>query len=113
MYIFFKVRVAKRKRREVKSVDKTMFVISEVQLGSLIEKIQLLADRIENIAIRNEEKVFYTREQVAEHYGISERATAKIFTNLLRDKVIDIGKTQKLAKSHIDKLFENGVKLKG
>lgn len=89
-----------------------MLVISEVQLGNLIEKIQLLADRIENIAIKNEEKVFYTREQVAEHYEISDRATAKIFTNILKDKVVDIGKTQKIAKSHIDKLFEEGVKLK-
>ncbi len=93
-------------------MEKTMLVISEAQLGNLIEKIQLLTDRIENIAIRNEEKVFYTREQVAKHYDISDRATAKIFTNILKDKVVDIGKTQKIAKFHIDKLFEEGVKLK-
>ena len=94
-------------------MEKTMFVISQVQLDNLTNKIQLLIDSLENISGKNEEKIFFTREQVAEHYGISERATAKIFTNLLRDKVVDIGKTQKLAKSHIDKLFEDGVKLKG
>lgn len=94
-------------------MEKTMFVISQVQLDNLTNKIQLLIDSLENISGKTEEKIFYTREQVAEHYGISERATAKIFTNLLRDKVVDIGKTQKLAKSHIDKLFEDGVKLKG
>lgn len=94
-------------------MEKTMFVISQVQLDNLTNKIQLLIDSLENISGKNEEKIFFTREQVAEHYDISERATSKIFTNLLRDKVVDIGKTQKLAKSHIDKLFEDGVKLKG
>lgn len=89
-----------------------MFVVSEVKLDELTEKIQLLIDSIENIS-NKEEKIFYTRKQVSEHYDLSPRETIKIFNKLLKDKVVDIGKEQKLAKTHIDKLFESGVKFKG
>lgn len=93
-------------------MEKTMYVVSEVQLNELIESIKLLTENLKNISGTNETKEFYTRKQVAEHYELSDRAVIKIFTKLLKDKVVNIGKEQKLAKIHIDDLFEKGVTLK-
>lgn len=93
-------------------MEKTMYVVSEVQLNELISSIKLLTENLQNLSGSSENKEFYTRKQVAEHYSLSDRAVIKIFTKLLEDKVVNIGKEQKLAKVHIDNLFEQGVTLK-
>lgn len=89
-----------------------MFVVSEIKIDELIKNIQLLNDNLQNLAVPEKSKEFLTREQVADKYDLSVRATTKIFNVLLRDKVIDIGKTQKICQTHIEDLFEQGVKLK-
>ena len=93
-------------------MENTMFVVSEIKIDELIKNIQLLNDNLQNLAVPEKSKEFLTREQVADKYDLSVRATTKIFNVLLRDKVIDIGKTQKICQTHIEDLFEQGVKLK-
>ena len=92
-------------------MEKTMYVVSEVQLEQLINSINLLNENIQNLT-GGKEKEFYTRKQTKEHYGISDRAIQKLYNVLLRDKVVNIGREQQLAKVHIDELFEQGVTLK-
>ena len=88
-----------------------MYVVSEVQLDQLINSINLLNENIQHLT-GGKEKTFYTRKQTKEHYGISDRAIQKLYNVLLRDKVVNIGREQQLAKVHIDELFEQGVTLK-
>lgn len=94
-------------------MDNEMLIIQKADLKELIEQFKLFNENIKNLNLNSESKnIFYTRKEVQEHYNLSERETSKIFTKLLKDKVIDIGKGQKLAKAHIDKLFTKGVVMK-
>ena len=45
-------------------------------------------------------------------YEFSDRAVKKLFTEILKDKVVYIGKEQKLSKRNIEALLEQGVRLK-
>ena len=89
-----------------------MLVISKADLSELTEQIKTLNKNFANITGLNKEEQFLTREQVREQYKLSAREVAKIFNNLLKEKVVNIGKLQKLAKRHIDELFIQGITLK-
>ena len=88
-----------------------MIVIRKANLDELIEQLKLLNQNLCKLDFNKEEK-FLTRKEVKKLYKISERATMKIFNILLKDKVINIGREQKIAKEHIDELFRKGVVLK-
>lgn len=77
-----------------------------------MEKIVELLIQINEKLDAQRDDIFFTRKQAQEHYDMSERETAKLFNKLLKDKVVDIGKEQRLAKIHIDELFRNGIKMK-
>lgn len=96
----------------MEDVDNEMLVIKRTDLNELVNQLKKLNNNFENLNFEKQEEKFMTRKEVEEHYGLSERATTKIFTKLLKDKVIDIGKVQRLAKSNIDKMFKEGVILK-
>lgn len=89
-----------------------MLVISKADLEELTEQIKQLNRNFASLTGMNEPTVLLTRNQVMQQYGFSDRATKKIFTTLLKDKVVDIGKEQKLSKKNIDTILEQGVKLK-
>lgn len=74
-----------------------------------MEKVIELLLQINEKLDSKRDDIFYTRKQVQQHYEMSERATTKLFNKILKDKVVDIGKEQKLAKVHIDELFRNGI----
>ena len=89
-----------------------MLVISKADLEELTEQIKQLNRNFASLTGMNEPTVLLTRNQVMQQYGFSDRATKKIFTTLLKDKVVDIGKEQRLSKKNIDTILEQGVKLK-
>lgn len=93
-------------------MDNEMLIIRKVDFEELLNQLKRLNTNFENLNIEKQEEKFMTRKEVEEHYGLSERATTKIFTKLLKNKVIDIGKVQRLAKSNIDSMFKEGVVLK-
>lgn len=74
-------------------------------MEKVIELLTLINNKLES----QRDDIFYTRKQAQEHYDMSERETAKLFNKLLKDKVVDIGKEQRLAKIHIDELFRQGI----
>lgn len=91
-------------------MDSEMLIIQKSDLKELIEQIKLFNENIKNLNLNGEAKdIFYTRKEAQEHYNMSERETIKLFTKLLKNKVVDIGKEQRLAKCHIDELFRQGV----
>lgn len=93
-------------------MDNEMLIIRKVDFEELLNQLKRLNTNFENLNFEKQEEKFMTRKEVEEHYGLSERATTKIFTKLLKNKVIDIGKVQRLAKSNIDSMFKEGVVLK-
>ena len=93
-------------------MDNEMLIIRKVDFEELLNQLKKLNTNFENLNFEKQEEKFMTRKEVEEHYGLSERATTKIFTKLLKNKVIDIGKVQRLAKSNIDSMFKEGVVLK-
>ena len=93
-------------------MENQMLLISKVDLNNLIIHIEKLTDVLSNLNGLKVENVFFTREEAMEHYGLSRREVDKIYNTILREKVTDIGKHQKLAKVHIDKMFLDGVKIK-
>ena len=93
-------------------MENQMLLISKVDLNNLIIHIEKLTDVLSNLNGLKVENVFFTREEAMEHYGLSRREVDKIYNTILKEKVTDIGKNQKLAKVHIDKMFLDGVKIK-
>lgn len=93
-------------------MDNQMLLISKVDLNNLIKHIEKLTEVLSNLNGLNVENKFFTRDEAMEHYNLSRREVDKIYNTILKDKVIDIGKNQRLAKVHIDKMFMNGVKQK-
>lgn len=77
-----------------------------------MDKIVELLAEISNKLDLQRDDIFYTRDEAQEHYKLSKREVDKIYNKILKDKVTDIGKCQRLAKVHIDKMFTDGVKLK-
>lgn len=77
-----------------------------------MEKVIELLNEIKESLNNQREDIFYTRDEAQEHYNLSKREVDKIYNTLLKDKVVDIGKCQRLAKIHIDKLFTEGVTMK-
>lgn len=75
-------------------------------------KIIELLTEINNKLNLQREDIFYTRDEAQEHYKLSKREVDKIYNTILKDKVTDIGKCQRLAKVHIDKMFTDGVRMK-
>lgn len=73
--------------------------------------IELLTEIKESVDAKRDD-IFYTRDQAQVHYGFSKREVDKVFNTILKDKVTDIGKCQRLAKVHIDKMLMDGVKVK-
>lgn len=91
-------------------MDNEMLIIQKADLKELIEQFKLFNENIKSLNLNNDTKeIFYTRKEAQEHYNMSERETAKIFTKLLKNKIVDIGKEQRLAKCHIDELFKQGI----
>lgn len=74
-------------------------------MDRVIELLIEINDKLES----QRDDIFYTRKQAQAHYDMSERETAKLFNKLLKDKIVDIGKEQRLAKIHIDELFRQGI----
>lgn len=94
-------------------MDNEMLIIQKADLKELIEQFKLFNENIKNINLNGESKnIFFTRDEAQEHYGLSKREVDKIYNNLLKNKVVNIGKNTRLAKVHIDKLFTNGVQMK-
>lgn len=93
-------------------MDNQMILINSIKVDELIEQLKLFNSNIEKMNFNKQEDIFYTRKEAQEHYNMSERETIKLFTKLLKNKVVDIGKEQRLAKCHIDELFKQGVVLK-
>lgn len=89
-----------------------MLVISKADLSELTAQIKKLNENITNIAVKDEPTVLYTRTEVMNQYKFSDRAVKKLFTEILKDKVVYIGKEQKLSKRNIEDLLEQGVRLK-
>lgn len=87
-----------------------MLVISKADLQELTEQIKVLNQNFANITGLKKEQSYLTRKQVEEHYDLSKQEVAKIFNYVIKDKVIKLGKTQKIAKEHIDNLFNEGVR---
>ena len=91
-------------------MDNEMLIIQKADLKELIEQFKLFNENIKSLNLNNDTKdIFYTRKEAQEHYNMSERETIKVFTKLLKNKVVDIGKEQRLAKCHIDELFRQGI----
>ena len=91
-------------------MNSEILIIQKADLKELIEQLKIFNENIKNLNTSGKtEEVFFTRKQTQDHYKISEREVIKIFTKLLKDKVIYIGKEQRLAKEHIDNLFKQGV----
>lgn len=76
--------------------------------NQIIEKLNVIIQKLD----AQRKDIFYTRTEAMKHYGLSRREVDKIYNIILKEKVTDIGKHQKLAKVHIDKMFMDGVKLK-
>ena len=93
-------------------MDNQMLLINKADLNNLIEHIEKLTEVLSNLNGLNEEKKFFTRDEAMEYYNLSRREVDKIYNTILKEKVIDIGKNQRLAKAHIDKIFMDGVKQK-
>lgn len=94
-------------------MENEMIIINKMDLTNLITQLKTFNENFEKINFNKQSEKFLTRAEVAEQYELSQREVAKIFNKLLKDKIVNIGKTQKLAKSHIDELFTKGVVLKG
>lgn len=77
-----------------------------------MEKVEQLLEEIKSILNNQREDIFYTRDEAQEHYKFSKREVDKVYNTILKDKVVDIGKCQRLAKVHIDKMLTEGVKMK-
>lgn len=90
-------------------MDNQMILINNIKVDELIEQLRLFNSNLEKMNFNKPEEIFYTRKEAQEHYNMSERETAKIFTKLLKNKIVDIGKEQRLAKCHIDELFKQGI----
>lgn len=89
-----------------------MILINSIKVDELIEQLKLFNSNLEKMNFNKQEEIFYTRKEAKEHYNMSDRETTKIFTKLLKNKIVNIGKEQRLAKCHIDELFKRGVVLK-
>ncbi len=90
-------------------MDNQMILINSIKVDELIEQLKLFNSNLEKMNFNKQEEIFYTRKEAKEHYNMSDRETAKIFTKLLKNKIVNIGKEQRLAKCHIDELFIRGV----
>ena len=90
-------------------MDNEMIVIKKANIDELVEQLKLFNENIKKLNAATQEEIFYTRKEVEKHYKLSTRAVGKIFNALLKDKVVNIGKSQKIAKMHIDNLLKNGV----
>lgn len=77
----------------------------------MLEEMKLINKHLSELKSNKQDEIL-TRKEVQKLYKISERATMKIFNVLLKEKVINIGREQKIAKEHIDELFRKGVVLK-
>ena len=93
-------------------MDNEVLVIKKTDLTELIEQLKLFNENIKKINTSSDEVVFFTRKEAKEHYKMSEREVTKVYTKLLKNKIVDIGKEQRIAKEHIDNLFKQGVVLK-
>ena len=89
-----------------------LIVVNPIELSELTEQIKKLNENITNIKGNEESTILYTRLEVMKKYDFSERAVRKLFTETLKDKVVYIGKEQKLSKRNIEALLEQGVRLK-
>ena len=91
-----------------------MFLIYNISIKEayeLEEIIKLLSQINEKLESQRDD-IIYTREEAKKHYKLSQREVDKIYNTILKDKVVDIGKCQRLAKVHIDDMFKNGIKMK-
>lgn len=84
-----------------------------IDSSELIEQLKLLNENFKSMNFGNaEEKIFFTRDEAQKHYKFSKREVDKIYNTILKDRVVDIGKCQRLAKVHIDEMLTDGVKMK-
>jgi len=69
-----------------------MVVVNPLDLSELTAQIKKLNENITNIAVKDEPTILYTRTEVMKQYKFSDRAVKKLFTEILKDKVVYIGK---------------------
>lgn len=93
-------------------MENEMIIMRKVDFTELIEQLKLFNENFEKMNFNKKEEKFLTRKEVEKQYKLSIRAVRKIFTVLLKDKVVNISKEQRLSTKHIDDLFNNGVVLK-
>lgn len=89
-----------------------MILVNPLELSELTAQIKKLNENITNIAVKDDSTILYTRVEVMKQYNFSDRAVKKLFTDILKDKVVYIGKEQKLSKRNIEAILEQGVRLK-
>lgn len=77
-----------------------------------MEKVIELLIKINEKLDSQREDIFFTRDEAQKHYNFSKREVDKVYNTILKDKVVDIGKCQRLAKVHIDKMLTEGIKMK-
>lgn len=90
-------------------MENEMIIMRKADFTDLITELRTLNNNFKNLNLNKEEDKFFTRDEAQEYYNLSKREVDKIFNNLLRNKVVNIGKNTRLAKSHIDDLFKQGV----
>ena len=93
-------------------MENEMIVIKKVNVDELVEQLKIFNSNIAKLNLNEVEDKFFTRDETQEYYNLSKRETDKIYNSILKDFVVDIGKNQRLAKSHIDNMFKNGIKMK-
>ena len=94
-------------------MENEMIVINKADISELLNQFKLFNENISKLELREKsDKQFFTRDEAQAYYGFSKREVDKIYNTILKDKVVDIGKCQRLAKTHIDNMLTNGVKMK-
>ncbi len=94
-------------------MNNEMIVINKADISELINQFKIFNENISKLELREKsDKQFFTRDEAQEFYKFSKREVDKIYNTLLRDKVVNIGKHQRLAKVHIDNLLTEGCKMK-
>ena len=86
-----------------------MLVISKVELQELKEQVKALNDTLSEFTKLNNQEVYLTRPEVEEKYGLTRYEVSRLFNKVLRDKVIKLGRKQKLAVSNIEEAFKKGT----
>lgn len=93
-------------------MENEMLLIRKLDITELNKNISKLTEVLTELNLTKQEEKFFTRDEAQEYYKFSKREVDKVYNTILKDKVVDIGKCQRLAKVHIDKMLTEGIKMK-